>query len=458
MKIILLSGGSGKRLWPLSNNSRSKQFLHLLTAPDGGRESMVQRIVRQIKKSDIEASMLIATSESQSDMIISQLGEVIDIVTEPMRRDTFPAVALSACFLHKEKNCSRDEVVVVMPSDSYVDSSYFDVITKMADAIDNKIADMVLMGIVPTEPSTKFGYIAPNKEVNSDIISVSRFTEKPDEVTARELIEEGAVWNGGVFTFRLGYIMDIVEKYISIDNNFNEIRSRYAEFPKISFDYEVVEKAQSIAYAKYSGVWSDLGTWNSLTEKIDNRYIGNVVVDDKTINTHIVNELDIPVITLGADNLIVAASPDGILVSSKEESVNLKSYADKLTTLPKYEERRWGTFKVIEEDDFEDGNKALTRILTVKACCNTNFQYHKKMEVIWTFVDGEGEMVLDDKMVDVSRGCVVHIKPEQRYAIKAITDMKIVEVQLMSEYEENDIFTSEFQVQDRISQKKIIEK
>lgn len=188
MKIILLSGGSGKRLWPLSNDARSKQFLKLLKAPNGEYESMMQRIARQISESNIEADITVATSITQYDSIINQLGQNVDVVTEPERRDTFPAIALSASYLIKEKGVDTDEVVVVMPSDLYVESGYFETISKMAKVVESHDVNIVLMGVTPTEPSTKFGYIVPSSQLDDDYISVERFTEKPNKATAQELI------------------------------------------------------------------------------------------------------------------------------------------------------------------------------------------------------------------------------------------------------------------------------
>ncbi|MFI3288600.1 MAG: sugar phosphate nucleotidyltransferase [Rikenellaceae bacterium] len=439
MNIILLSGGSGKRLWPLSNDARSKQFLKLLSSPDGGFESMVQRIDRQIKESGIVAQLTVATSITQYDSIINQMGHGVSVVTEPERRDTFPAIALSASYLAKAKGCSRDEVVVVMPSDSYIESGYFSAIAKMAEAVEKGAADMVLMGIKPTEPSTKFGYIVPNAAAEGEeFITVNRFTEKPNEAVAVELLKQNAYWNGGVFAFRLGYIIDIVEKYIVADS-FDEIRSRYAEFPKISFDYEVVEKASSIALVPYSGDWSDLGTWNSLSEKIEDKTIGNVVVDEGAKSSHVINELDIPIVALGVEDLIIAASPDGILVSKKEASVNLKSYADKFDARPMYEERRWGKYRVMGHEHFEDGHNALAKLLYLNAGCNISYQYHNNREEIWTFVDGEGLLVLDGEVINVSRGYVAHIKAGQKHAVRAVTDLQIIEVQAGTDLIEEDI-------------------
>ena len=134
MQIILLSGGSGKRLWPLSNNTRSKQFIKLLTAPDGSKESMVQRVVRQLRETGICDSITVATSQSQRDIIINQLGEEIPVVTEPERRDTFPAIALASSYLAYKRKCSTDEIIIVMPCDPYTETGYFETIRRIADA------------------------------------------------------------------------------------------------------------------------------------------------------------------------------------------------------------------------------------------------------------------------------------------------------------------------------------
>ncbi len=443
MKIILLSGGSGRRLWPLSNHTRSKQFLKLLSSPSGDLESMVQRIVRQIGESGVEADITIATSATQYDLIVNQLGSEVNIVTEPERRDTFPAIALSASYLIKESQCDLDQVVVVMPSDSYVESGYFAAIAKMVKVVESGAAEMVLMGITPTEPSTKFGYIVPQSSTVGvdgvdDVKMVERFTEKPDEQRAKELLEQGAMWNGGVFAFKLRHIAQIIERYIVADS-FGEIRSRYSEFKKISFDYEVVEKAESIAMVPYSGAWSDLGTWNSLSERIEDCVIGNVATDGECRGSHIINELDMPIICLGAEDLIVAASPDGILVSHKESSVELKGYADGLESRPMYEERRWGTYKVMGNESFSDGYNALTKHLYLKEGCSISYQYHNKREEIWTFVDGEGLLVIDGEQIKVSRGYVAHIKAGQKHAVRAITDLQIIEVQTGTDLVEEDI-------------------
>lgn len=442
MKIILLSGGSGQRLWPLSNGTQAKQFLRLLKSPEGEKESMVQRVVRQIKEAGLLESITVATSMSQADMIANQLGEYgVDIVTEPARRDTFPAIALASAYLQKEKHCRPDEIVVVMPCDPYTETGYFHTIAKMVKAVESNAADLVLMGITPTSPSSKFGYIVPQAgDASAEVQLVNRFVEKPERALAEQLLAEGALWNGGVFAFRLGYITQILEKYVNAPS-FTEVRARYQEFPKISFDYEVAERASSVAVVSFTGQWKDLGTWNALTEELPSQTIGNVVLDEQAVNTHVVNELDLPLICVGTRDLVIATSNDGILVADKDHSEDLKKHLAKLGTdsRPMYEERRWGEYKVIDHIEFADGQKVLTKRLCIRAGKNISYQVHHHREEVWTIINGTGQLVLNGEQRNVKPGDVIHIRREQFHAIRAITDLYIIEVQSGDRLTEDDI-------------------
>ena len=450
MQLILLSGGSGKRLWPLSNDARSKQFLPLLASPDGGKESMIQRVVRQIREAKLTDNITFATNAVQRDSIINQLGEDVNVVTEPERRDTFPAIALAASYLVKEKKCGDDEVVVIMPCDVYTESKYFATIAKMVEAVNNDVADLVLMGITPTYPSEKFGYVVPESTqstesvFNKDCLRVARFTEKPNEEKAKELLKQNAFWNGGVFAFRLGYMMNIVNQYIQTET-FLETYKRYTEFPKISFDYEVAEKAESVAVVPFSGERKDLGTWNALCEELPSTHIGNVMMGDNNVNTHAVNELGIPVFCNGLKDVIVAASPDGIMVCDKQDSEKIKDYANKLTTRPMYEERRWGTYRVLDNAEFEDGTRSLTKTIHLNAGKNISYQLHHHRSEVWTCVEGEGVFVLDGESKEVKRGDVMNIPVEHLHAIKATTDLTFIEVQIGNPLVEEDIERFEFE-------------
>lgn len=441
MQLVLLSGGSGKRLWPLSNNARSKQFLPLLEKEDGTMESMVQRVVRQATEAGLTTDITLATNASQLDIITSQLGDAVSVVTEPERRDTFPAIALAASYLKLEKKCTDDETVVIMPCDPYTGTGYFKAIERMVGCVEQNVADLVLMGITPTYPSAKYGYVVPDISLENSALQymrVSRFTEKPTVEVAETLLKEGALWNGGVFAFRLGYMMEIVRKYIKSDS-FDDTRSRYVEFPKISFDYEVAEKADSVAVVPYTGEWKDLGTWNTLTDELACHTIGNAVLGDKCVNTHVINELQHPIFVDGVKDVVVAACPDGILVCAKKETENIKQYVEDLTKRPMYEERRWGTYRVVDDSQYEDGHHSLTKSITVMAGKSTSYQRHSHRTEVWTIVEGDGWYALDGRVIPIKAGEVAYIPVGHWHALKANTRMTLIEVQTGNQLLEEDI-------------------
>ena len=276
MNIILLSGGSGKRLWPLSNDVRSKQFVKLFKDENGEYESMVQRVYRQITAVDQDATVTIATSKSQASAIKNQLGDKASICVEPCRRDTFPAIALAAAYLYDEMHVSREESVAVCPVDPYVENSYYEAVQKMGELVETGAANLTLMGIEPTYPSEKYGYIIP--ESGDEVSAVKEFKEKPDTETAKKYLAQHALWNGGVFAFRLGYLLDKAHSMIDF-TDYRDLYAKYDTLTKISFDYAVVEKEESIQVLRYDGDWKDVGTWNMMAEVMADPTKGNVILD-----------------------------------------------------------------------------------------------------------------------------------------------------------------------------------
>lgn len=444
MQIILLSGGSGKRLWPLSNGTRAKQFLQLLPAPQGGRESMVQRVVRQLNEQGLGENINFATSLAQKDQLCNQIQGNIQFITEPDHRGTLPAIALSALYLSEQQHASRDEIIMVMPCDSFVSDEYYTALRRTIKIVEDRKAKFGLLGIRPTSetPFTRYGYIfaeTPSDPTNPEAHSkVIRFYEKPEPEIARTLITQGALWNAGVFVFRLGDMLDIAQAQLQA-STYADLNSRYSELPKLSFDRMVIEKETDLAVVRYGGKWKDLGSWNSLLEETDLSTMGNVMIGRDVVNTHIINELDQPLLCVGTHNMVVAATNDGILVSRKDISGTIKHNVDQLEVRPMYEERRWGSYKVISNLTFPDGARALTKLLCITAGKNISYQIHHHRDELWTFVDGEGELVIDDVQRTVRRGDVALIKAEQRHAVRATTDLKIIEVQSGSQLIEEDI-------------------
>ena len=434
MNIILLSGGSGKRLWPLSNDVRSKQFLKIFRKADGTKESMAMRMYRMIKKVDSQATITIATSENQIPQIKAQLGEQVGISVEPTRRDTFPAIALAAAYL-KTQGVKDDEPVVVCPVDPYVEADYFECLKELSDAAGKlDVANLTLMGIEPTYPSEKYGYIIPASKEH--ISAVSEFKEKPTEDVAKKYIEAGALWNGGVFAFKLSYVLGIARDLFGTDS-YDKLFQKYETLQKISFDYAVVEKEKSINVIRFSGSWKDLGTWNTLTEAMDEPVTGNATASDCE-NTHVINELQIPVIALGIKDAVIAATPDGILVSDKEKSPELKAFV--ADNRPMYERRGWGEYKVLDYKVHQDQNNSLVKELILTPGQHISYQRHNHRTEIWTFTEGIGELILDDEVKEVRRGDVAVINVGVKHAIKAVDgELHIIEVQIGDELTEDDI-------------------
>ncbi|MED3820741.1 sugar phosphate nucleotidyltransferase [Priestia aryabhattai] len=444
MYITLLSGGSGKRLWPLSNDARSKQFLKVLEDEQGQLCSMVQRVYGQLGTVGLSDATIIATSKSQVEILHNQLGTDVPLIVEPTRRDTFPAIALAAVYLHSVKNVPLDEVISILPVDPYVEDSFFLKLIQLEAIIRETKADLALIGVKPTHPSSNYGYIIPNikNSVTDNYISVEKFVEKPTEEKAKKLIDQSALWNCGVFAFRLDYIIDKV-KALGLPIQYEELLERFLEFPKISFDYAVVEKAENIVALPYDGEWKDLGTWDTLTEEMSTTQIGKGIISDGNQKVHLINELDIPIAVLGSSNLVVAASPDGILVSDKESSSKIKEFVTAFDNRPMYEERRWGWYRILDYTKFEEGIETLTKRICIKKGKNLSYQQHYQRSEVWTVIRGCGEFVLNEKLFQVKPGDVLQIPIASKHAIRGITDLEIIEVQHGSQLIEEDIIRLE---------------
>ena len=422
MNLVLLSGGSGQRLWPLSNDIRSKQFIKIFHREDGELESMIQRVYRQIKTVDTDATVTIATSKSQVSAIRNQLGEEVGISVEPCRRDTSPAIALAAAYLKDVQGVGEEESVVVCPVDPYVENDYFEALKALGDRAAVSSANLVLMGIEPTYPSEKYGYIIPiGKE---QVSKVSMFKEKPTQEVAKDYIAKGALWNGGVFAFKLGYVLNRAHELIDFVD-YEDLFNKYDTLNKISFDYAVVEHEPEIEVMRFAGTWKDLGTWNTLTEAMDSHVVGEAMLNEKCENVHVVNELDVPILCMGLKDIVVSASPEGILVSDKEQSSYIKPFVNTLDHRVMFAEKSWGSFKVIDID-----KASMTIKVTLNAGHRMNYHSHQHRDEVWTVIAGEGKTIVDGMEQNVKAGDVITMSAGCRHTVIAETELKLIEVQL----------------------------
>ena len=418
MNIILLSGGSGKRLWPLSNDIRSKQFIKIFKT-ENGYQSMVQRIYGQIKAADPDATVTIATSKSQVSEIHNQLGEEVGISVEPCRRDTFAAIALATAYLHDVKGVPEEEAVVVCPVDPYVDAAYFQCVNNLYEEAAKGKKNLVLMGIEPTYPSEKYGYIKPTADGSWG------FTEKPTEEKAKEYIAAGALWNGGVFAYKLSYVLNKAKELLGT-SDYSELFSGYDQLKKISFDYAVVEQETSIDVLKYAGQWKDLGTWNTLTEAMEENVVGDGILNEACENVHVVNELGIPVLAMGLKDVVISASPEGILVSDKEQSAKIKPFVDEINQQIMFAETSWGSYRVLDVED-----ASMTVKVTLNPGHRMNYHSHDKRDEIWSVISGSGKTIVDGMEQLVTPGDVITMAAGCKHTVIAGDQgLQLIEVQL----------------------------
>lgn len=439
MKLVLLSGGSGRRLWPLSNDSRSKQFLKVLEGPKGVMESMVQRVWRQLQKTGLGQSSYMITGAAQLEILQNQIGPQPRILVEPERRDTFPAIALAAVYLYSIEGVDLDEVVVVMPVDPYVEESFFEKIKQLDRTLTDTSADLALIGVQPLHPSEKYGYIVPERPLNEhqSHADVKFFKEKPTESQARLLIGQHALWNCGVFAFKLGYLIEyLIQAGYPIQ--YEAMLRQYGKLPKRSFDYELVEKAKRIVVTSYDGSWKDLGTWNTLTDEMVHNRLGNAMISEDSFNTHVVNELDVPITVIGLSDIIVAASPDGILVSDKEKSPRIKDILKGVKLRPMYEERQWGNCRVLDYKQLWEGEEVVTKKICIATGRSLDYEMHMQRDEITVIVSGTGMFTLSGVTKRIGPGDILQIPAGYEHSFHAISDLELLEVQRGANLSDSD--------------------
>ena len=391
---------------------------------------MVQRVYRQIKAVDPQATVTIATSKAQVSAIHNQLGESVGVSVEPCRRDTFPAIALATAYLVDVKGIDPEESVVVCPVDPYVEEDYFEALKALSEQADKGEANLVLMGIEPTYPSEKYGYVIP--DTADGVAMVKTFKEKPDKETAEKYIAQGALWNGGVFAYKLKYVLQKAHELIDF-TDYQDLFEKYETLTKISFDYAVVEKESKIQVMRFGGQWKDLGTWNTLTEAMEESVIGEAMMNDRCEGVHIINELNVPVLAMGLHDVVISASSEGILVSDKEQSSYIKPFVDKIDQQIMFAEKSWGSFHVLDVE-----KASMTIKVTLNPGHSMNYHSHKNRDEVWVVIAGEGRTVVDGVQRSVKAGDVITMSAGCRHTVLADTELKLIEVQLGEEISVHD--------------------
>ena len=423
MRMILLCGGGGKRLWPISNNVHSKQFVQLFDDGNGLYHSMLEHAISEIREIDPDAKVTIAAGRVQTEEVRSQLGSDVSLTEEPSRRNTLPAISLAASYLKDHDKVDPNEPIVIFSVDSYADRSFYESLFSLAEILDDDKTNLVLMGIEPTCPSDKYGYIIPASD--DPVSAVKEFHEKPDIETAKKYIEEDhALWNAGVFACRLEYLLRRAERVFG-SCSYSNLIQRYPELKQISFDYAVVEKEPHIAVKRYHGTWADAGTWTGICGLLKDGDIGQVVRDAYCSDTLIVNHLDFPVLAMGVKDLVIAAGRDGILVADKDRIPDLKTVVDKVWLEPRVIGKRYGSKEVLHRTESSE-----TSVLTVRAGSSVTIKTDVGVRKTLTVLQGAGEKM--------KPGTIFTIQDGEKWQINADTDIVLIETMIEFEIDPED--------------------
>lgn len=438
MEIVLLSGGSGKRLWPLSNGVRSKQFIKCLKKEDGSYESMLQRIVGQISDHFPRERFTVVTSRPQVSAVLNQLGEGIGICAEPAQQDVFSAVCLVSFFLRDVKGVDPEECVAVCPTDTFVSDEYFRLLMEMEAEVQAGWTDLAMTAIRPTYPSEKYGYLLCEGE--QKVRRLWRYCGKPDEKTASGLIGQGALWNGGIFVVKLGFLLELCTGMTGYAD-YEEVFDNYRSIPKGSLEEMLIRRADSAQVFVYEGEWRTLGTWNTLTEAMEDVSVGNALFDENCKNVHVVNELDVPVLCMGLEDLVVSASPEGILVSDKTHSSYIAPFVEQIDQRIMFADKSWGSYRVLDAED-----ESMTIKVTLNPGHSMNYHSHERRDEVWTIICGQGRTIVDGMEQPVKAGDVITMEAGCRHTIIADTQLHLIEVQLGKEISVHDKKKYEYEI------------
>ena len=453
MKVIILAGGSGTRLWPLSRERFPKQFIKLR----GDNPSLFQQTFTRSLLLANANDIYVVTNEKYKFLAMGAIEELgityneDNIIVEPEAKNTLPAIYAGVYEIAKKGNDS----VVVFPSDHKIlKGEEFAKIIKESEALAKD--SIITFGIKPDNPNTGYGYIAPgDKKLNG--YKVKEFKEKPEYEVAVTYVDEGYYWNSGIFMFNTEFFTNEVKKYANnIYKAFEEsanIRDAFSKIDdKISIDYGIMEKSKNVTVAPVDIGWNDLGSFDSfydVLDKDDNNNIVNsddIVIDSK--NNFINSEKGKLVATVGVDDLIIVDNRDALLICKKDQSQKVKQVVEKLksrndirTEYHVQDYRPWGNYKVLEE---EDGQFKIKRI-TVNQGKKLSYQMHHHRSEHWIVVKGMAKVTIDDEEKLIPAGESVFIRPGQKHRLENPGKMplEIIEVQMGAYLEEDDIIRFE---------------
>jgi mannose-1-phosphate guanylyltransferase/mannose-6-phosphate isomerase len=454
LSAVILAGGSGSRLWPLSRQQLPKQFLRL-----NGDVSLLEGTVQRLRPLIDASQVLIVTAEDHAK------GEAYDAllpykaVLEPVARNTAPAIAVAAAWLRRER---PDAMMVVLPADHVIkDQAAFQAALQRAIEAASD-GSLVTFGIRPTRPDTGFGYIK-TADASGGVLEVARFTEKPDAETAAAFVEEGCYfWNSGMFVWTAAGILEQIERHLpevaavlatmcaALDAGATlaqVMKEHFPAMPDISIDYGVLEKAHGVKLIPCDIGWSDVGSWDALYEITPPDEAGNVLRGSViAVNTRncLLRSGKRLIAAVGVEDLCVVETPDAILIAKRGQTQDVREVVNLLSSRNAKEQmvhltvqRPWGTYTVLED---EAAGFKIKRI-EVKPGSRLSLQSHQHRSEHWVVVSGTATIVRGDETITVTRNESTYIPIGFRHRLenRGKIPVQLIEVQVGEYLEENDI-------------------